>query len=215
MMRRNRSASSNRACVDECIVPQPVQPLQKIITKTTSREEFCDVQFTVEGKVVAAHRIILADRSDVFRDKFMSNELKSVKTDPIPIVDTSYDAFSNFINTIYYGHTPDDAEICLEMIKLAEKYNIQDIKSEAESSVIASINTKNAVHILITSELRTHRAERIKQAALEFCARNGVHEMNNGKELAKHPDLMIEMFKQMSLAKKNVNNTTFIAFPGK
>ncbi len=203
-MRRNRSTTphSYRASV-ECIVPQPVQPLQKMITKTTSREEFSDVQFTVEGKVIVAHRIILADRSDVFHKTFMHNKLNSVK-DPIPIVDTSYDAFSNFINTIYYGHTPADAEVCLEMIKLAEKYNVQDIKSEVEASVIASINMQNAIYILITSEL--HRAQRIKQAALKFCARYGVHDMNNGKELAKHPDLMMEVFQRIDSVKRNVNN---------
>ncbi|KAG4072465.1 hypothetical protein HA402_004397 [Bradysia odoriphaga] len=182
-----------------------------MISKITSREEFSDVQFTVDGKVIVAHRIILADRSEVFRKMFMWNEQQNlVKTDPIAIPDTTYDAFSNFINTIYYGSTPADPELCLEMIKLAEKYDVQDIKMEAEASVIASITMENAIHILITSKL--HRADRIKKAALEFCARNNVHEMTSSKDLANFPDLMIEVFEQISLTKRNVNNTTFIGY---
>ncbi|XP_037024414.1 protein maternal effect lethal 26-like [Bradysia coprophila] len=206
MLRRNRHANphpqSNAASV-EC-VPQPPQ---RMITKATSREEFSDVQFTVDGKVIVAHRIILADRSEVFRTMFMWNH-NSAKTGPIAIAETTYDAFFNFINAIYYGNTPADPELCLEMIKLAEKYDVQDIKMEAEASVIASITMQNAIDILITSKV--HRADRIKKAALEFCARNNVHEMPNSKNLANFPDLMIEVFEQISLTKRNVNNTTFI-----
>lgn len=141
-------------------VPPVPPPLQKMITKTTSRDEFFDVQFLVENKVIVAHRIILADRSEVFRILWNENNPHK-RNEAIPIVDTSHDCFSNFINAIYYGTTPTDSEMCLEMVKLAERYDVQDIKITAEGCVIKSIGKENAIHILITSEL--HKADKIKQ----------------------------------------------------
>lgn len=167
------------------------------MTKLVSREHFTDVKFLVEGKVICAHKILLSDRSEVFHKMFLwnANGLRR-NDDPIRIEDVSYDIFNQFIDIIYYGTTPSDLEICLEMLTLAERYDIQGIKAAVESTIIGSINTENGISILINSYL--NNANRLKTAALEFCARNDVSKMNGSNDLAKHPDLMIEVFKQYS-----------------
>lgn len=173
--------------------------LQPMLTKARSRQDFSDVQFMVENKLVAAHKIILADRSEVFRKMFSWNVDDDIKNEPISIVDVSYGAFNHFINAIYYGATPTDPEICLEIVGLAEKYDVQDIKSAVETSVIASISMDNAINILIFSHL--HNAAIIKKGALEFCAKSPVHEMKDSNELTKFPDLIFEVFEQFNLKK--------------
>lgn len=189
-----------------CSMKKLIAPLQQTmisnapLTKPRLREEFFDVQFMVENKPIVAHKIILADKSEVFSKMFMWNVDDPKNNKPIPIVDVSYDAFNQFIDTIYYGTTPTDPDICMEMISLAEKYDIQDVKTAVETPVIESINIDNAINILIFSH--KFKAEKIKKVAMEFCAKSYVHEMEDSKELAKYPDLMIEIFKQMSLTKK-------------
>lgn len=121
--------------------------------------------------------------------------------EPIPIEDgISYSSFYNFIDTIYYGTIPSDPKICFEMSILAEKYDIRDIKNAVDGFTIASINMDNALNILVTSY--KHKSDRIHKAALEFCAKQPMHEKSGIKELAKFPDLMVEVFKQISLTRK-------------
>lgn len=189
------------------IAPVPVIKskvhLPKMITNTRSRDKFADVQFIVEDKVIVGHKVILSDRSEVFYKMFMWNmdNATAIKdTEPIPIADVSYEGFNHFIDAIYFGVTPTDPKIGLEIISLAEKYDIQDIKTAVEESIITSINMENAINILINAYL--NNAERMKKAALEFCATSPMHEMNGSKELAKFPDLLNEVFKQISLTKK-------------
>lgn len=173
--------------------------LPKMITKTRSREKFSDIKFIVEDQVVVAHKMVLADRSEVFDKMFTWNMDDSTNiTESIPISDVSYDAFDCFIDIIYYGTTTTDLEVCLEMIRLAEMYDVQDIKTAHEASVIALINMENVITVLIHAYL--HNADKVKEAALEFCGKNPVHKMNN-KELGKYPDLLNEVFKQMYLTK--------------
>lgn len=175
---------------------ESITALPKMVTKWRSRTEFIDVQFMVEKKLIVAHKMVLADRSEVFRKIFMWNK----DTEPIQIADISYDGFHHFIDTIYSGKTPTDPKICLEMVGLAETYDIQDIKTAVEASIIASISIDNAIFILICSYL--NKADRIKKAALNFCAINPIHEMNGTKELSKYPDLLIEVFKRICTTKK-------------
>ncbi len=181
-------------------VLEPKTHLPKMITNTRSRDKFTDVRFIVEGKELVAHQVILADRSEVFYKMFMWNvENAKNNADPIPITDASFDGFNYFLDAIYYGvdGTQIDPNICLEMITLAEKYDVQDIKTSVEASIISSINMENAVNVLINAYL--NNANRVKKAALELCAKSPMHEMNGRKELAKFPDLLDELFKQISL----------------
>lgn len=200
------------ACsVKEIIHPPPLRVLEpkthlpKMITNSRSRDKFTDVRFIVEDKEIVAHQVILADRSEVFYKMFMWNvENATNNIDPITLTDVSYDGFNYFLDAIYYGVdvTQIDPELCLEMVMLAEKYDVQDIKTAVEASIISSINMENAVNVLIHSYL--NNADRVKKAALEFCAKSPMHELNGRKELAKFTDLLDELFKQISLLTKKL-----------
>ncbi|XP_037048931.1 speckle-type POZ protein-like A [Bradysia coprophila] len=111
--------------------------------------------------------------------------------EPIQIMDTSYAAFELFMDVLYFGTVPSNSEMFLEMIVLADKYDIPDIKAAIEASAIILINSDNVINMLITSEL--HKAQRMKKVALEFCAKNPMTEISNVQDLAKYPDLMVQV----------------------
>lgn len=190
---------SAQKLINQKLMMEAKSLLPKMITKTRSRKKFSDIKFIVEDKVIVAHKMVLADRSEVFDKMFTWNRDESPSNaESIPISDVSYDAFDCFIDIIYYGTTSTDLEVCLEMIRLAEMYDIQDIKAAHEASVIAAINMENVITVMIHAYL--NNADRIKEAALEFCGKNPVYKMNN-RELGKYPDLLNEVFKQISLTK--------------
>ncbi|KAG4071174.1 hypothetical protein HA402_001164 [Bradysia odoriphaga] len=170
-----------------------VATLPRMITKAASRKEYSDVKFSVEDRLVVAHKVILADRSEVFRRMFSWNADDPKSNEPIEIKDTSYAAFEMFIDVIYFGTVPSNSEpeVCLEIIVLADKYDIPDIKDAVEESAVGLMNSDNVTSMLITSDL--HKAQRIKKVALEFFAKNPVPEISNVQDLANYPDLMVEV----------------------
>ena len=158
-----------------------------------TRGLFCDVKFLVEDEIIEAHRTVLLTQSRVFLKMFTLDTKDAKSTDPIEVKDASYEGFQELMNGFYGLAIKDDPIILLELINLAEKYDMQAIKEYAGHRVIKAISKESVVRLLMTADM--NRAEDVKQAAFKFLKKNPVEEMPDFKELCKHPELLVETLK--------------------
>ena len=162
-----------------------------------SRNLFCDVKFLVEGEEVEAHRILLANKSPVFMKMFTVDTKDAKLTEPIEIKDATHAGFNQFIDLLYGFDDPTDPNICLEIMILAERYEVENVKQYAGHILVDSIKKDNVIAILIAADM--NRAAEIKDAAMKFLKKNPVEEMADFDQLLAptHSNLMKELFKNI------------------
>lgn len=87
---------------------------------------FTDIEFKVQLKNgdeqrIVAHKYILAASSSIFSAMFFG-DLK--ESGPVDIVDASAEAFEEFVQLFYGGHSHLTLENASEVLKLADKYDV-------------------------------------------------------------------------------------------
>lgn len=90
---------------------------------------------------VAAHKAILAGNSDVFYSMFFGT-LK--ETGDIRIQDSSGVAFKEFLQYFYFIKVNLTESNVVEVLYLAEKYNVQNCINDCSKFLMNSINDENA-----------------------------------------------------------------------
>jgi hypothetical protein len=100
-----------------------------------------DIEFVVGGETIHAHRLLLRVRSSYFRKK-LDTEWKSERT-----VNLKGFTFSVFRALIYYLYTdridPGPYEQTIELLKIAELIEENDLHRRCEEQIKASITLEN------------------------------------------------------------------------
>ncbi|KAL3664097.1 hypothetical protein V7S43_010982 [Phytophthora oleae] len=91
-------------------LPSPARLLRHALAQYVDYEEFADISFLVEGRVVYAHKLILSAVSERFRGMFSSGFREATESQ-ITIPDVRYEVFLLLLEYLYTGHieTHDDA----------------------------------------------------------------------------------------------------------
>ena len=78
------------------------------------------------------------------------------------------------------------------------QYQISCLKSQCEQYMSMHLSTDNAVQVLLLSEI--HQADQLKNQCIEFIVDNADKMMSTDSwpELAKRPNLGLELFKRIS-----------------
>jgi len=100
------------------------------ISKLFLNEKLSDVLFVVEGKHIAAHKIVLAARSDTFRNILFDQTVLINCKREIHIKDISALSFKNFIKYIYTGMislTDMEEKEIQEVLALALEYGMKEL----------------------------------------------------------------------------------------
>jgi len=102
------------------------------LEKLFQNEDCSDVILKVEGKSIPAHRVVLAMRAEYFHSLLFGG-LKETTSDIVELGDdTSYRAFQEILRYIYSGKITfkkeQNCEDVLEILKLSNKYGIQDLE---------------------------------------------------------------------------------------
>lgn len=160
--------------------------LRKPIERKTSysfshvSESFCDVQFELKKenqiKMLESHKILLSSKSDVFRRMFESPVTDpSVRNASIQITDVSYDSFKYFLDMLYGIERREylDADTCLELLRIFDKYNIQDLKDDMEDVAVKMISIENLD--LFSRAGQMFNCEKITKALLGLWPLTQVH----------------------------------------
>ncbi|KAL4161110.1 hypothetical protein PRNP1_001666 [Phytophthora ramorum] len=91
-------------------LPSPARMLRHALAQYVDCEEFADISFLVEGRVVYAHKLILSALSARFRGMFSSG-FREARESQIVVPDVRYDVFILLLEYLYTGNieTHDDA----------------------------------------------------------------------------------------------------------
>ncbi|KAF2918668.1 hypothetical protein DAI22_08g074100 [Oryza sativa Japonica Group] len=141
-------------------------------------KEGADVTFSVDGELFAAHRVILAMRSPVFRAAVYGEMRESGRGGgPIAIDDMRPDVFDALLRYIYTDALPaaaddDDMEATWsDLLVAADRYGVERLKLICERALRGRLDAGNVADMLALAD-RQH-CETLKDACIKFMATSG------------------------------------------
>ncbi|KYQ88433.1 hypothetical protein DLAC_11137 [Tieghemostelium lacteum] len=108
---------------------------KKFFCSMLNNQQFSDLKFQVEGKLIYAHKCILVSRNEKFRAMIMSGMEESRK-DTIEIHDHSYPVFMALLTWIYTGQLYFQNVNILQLISISDQYMITEIKQKCSKALI-------------------------------------------------------------------------------
>lgn len=146
------------------------QQLNIDLKKLLLNEQSTDVTIKVGEKSFRAIKGILAARSPIFDAMFDHEQFKEHKNNEVVIVDIDKDVFEEFLHFIYTDETKNIENMSMELLEVAEKYQVERLKHVCEAFIVKEINIGNAAKILIYAD--KYNATQLKQVCLEFIKNN-------------------------------------------
>ena len=125
--------------------------LTKDVAKLWKNPDFTDINFKCEDKAFPCHKNILSARSDVFQAMFKSENFTENITNEIVIKDCKSEVLANLLEFIYTDKLEADLYNSLDLMMLADKYNVKKLRKKSEVAIARSINCSNAVELLCTA----------------------------------------------------------------
>lgn len=113
-------------------------------------DSFSDVTFVLLNKSgelikIPAHKNILASLSPKFKKMFIENKM-TTNTTNTAIVDTSAEAFDEFLQLFYLTDVELTVENLLEVCKLIERFNVPQLYGVCESFIVNSVTPDVVFH---------------------------------------------------------------------
>jgi len=144
-------------------------PISNTVINFLNNQNLTDVTLQCQGKEFKAHKLILAAASPVFEAMFQEGT-KEHEDNYVNIEDIDSDIFDVFLRFLYSGQVDQLAEICLDLLVAADKYDVQPLREICIQHMATNISVDNAVEVLALAE--RHSVEPIKSLALQFIKTN-------------------------------------------
>uniref|UniRef100_A0A0E0EY89 BTB domain-containing protein n=1 Tax=Oryza meridionalis TaxID=40149 RepID=A0A0E0EY89_9ORYZ len=134
-------------------------------------KEGTDVKFLVGGEMFAAHRLVLAARSPVFKAELFGPTKKGT-IDVIQIDNMEARVFKALLDFIYtdiwpeIGHGEDNVAMAQRLLAAADMYGLQRLKFVYEDKLCNHIDTGSASTMLVLAE--KHHCCKLKEACFTF-----------------------------------------------
>jgi len=186
---------------DQLKVPVPVVPppeMGSCMENALTEGPFSDVTVVADGREFPAHRVILAQRSEVFRTMF-EVDMAENRDNRVVIEDLSTDTISDLLTFIYTDLAPNINMLAQELLVAAEKYNIPRLKALCEEELANTLDIDNVIDRLIASEM--YRAFQLKDVALHWISKHApdVVKTTSWKSLSEHhPELVTAVCEQFA-----------------
>ena len=151
-------------------------------------KEFTDIKIQCEGQSFDCHMVILAARSPVFKAMFQS-DMKETQTQKVTIDDFKAEVVGEMLNFIYTGNvSSQDAilDIASELLKVADKYQLDLLKNICEESLCSTLKVINCVEYLVLGDM--YNAVKLKKKAMRLVVENA--------DSISNTDVFREFFKQ-------------------
>lgn len=162
----------------DIVVPESIETLNDVTQLLESLLEvglFSDFQIRANGKTLKVHKNILAIRSPYFLGMFGNGMKESEESvlnldtvDPFVV-----EKLVRFIYTNKLEFTNDevkDSELAIELLKLADRYQLLQLKPPCEINLIDKFSTDNIVEMLTLAD--TYKALNLRKGAIEFIRLN-------------------------------------------
>lgn len=157
--------------------------------------QFKDIKFLIGDEIVKAHKAILANKSPVFRSMFTLNTRERQEC-IVKIQDAKPNVFKEFIKYLYVAEIDNFKEVGLDLLVLADKYDVKGLKDRCENGLSKLLSKENAVfHVIKADEFN---CQKLKRNAL-VVAKYYLNQCRDFKELYyTYPHLMDEFFDQFA-----------------
>uniref|UniRef100_A0A914QMP2 BTB domain-containing protein n=1 Tax=Panagrolaimus davidi TaxID=227884 RepID=A0A914QMP2_9BILA len=126
-----------------------------------------DFTISVDGKEIKVHKLIISNRSNVFRSMFNSNVKEAVEN-KVEITDFSFDVVETGIKMIYNTDFETSLSIddLMKLLQFFDKYDLLTLKDKVEPYLIAQISAANVCHLTNASILSN--SFKLKNKCIEF-----------------------------------------------
>lgn len=126
----------------------------------------------MEEKTFQAHKFILSARSPVFARMLSNKNYKETQQSVMTITDTSKDVFKIFLEFVYNADIPIVTIYgATELIKLAEKYDLGDLKHICENILITKLTQTDSVYEIYMFAHQYNCSQELISKAFEFVER--------------------------------------------
>jgi hypothetical protein len=112
-----------------------------------------------------AHKLILAARSPVFAAMFSNRTLENT-TNIIEINDLRSETIQSMLEYIYTGKVNDIKKSTVELYRCADKYQLEDLRLQAEMALMSSISIDTSAEILLLAD--QHHSKDLKLRVIQF-----------------------------------------------
>jgi len=166
--------------------------------KLLDNPESADVQFSVEGRIVHAHKAILMVRSEFFRAMLLSGMKETTDGGgPIELPNISYAVFMKVLEFLYTDCIRQtNLDLGIHLMMASEQFMLDRLKALCEDLIRSDISVETVIAILITSH--RHNALSLKELALEFIQSHldDPVVMRGLADLKTEPDLLLELVRR-------------------
>lgn len=162
-------------------------------------EAFTDARINCGESEFKVHKAILAARSPVF-NAMLNTEMKESKNNVIEINEVDPKAMKIFLKTVYTGveeTKPIPTEFISDVLDLAEKYDLKDLKEHCVSQIQNTVGVRTATTFMILAD--KYHLEDARKTVVMFMKKN-LEEVRKSDEKAwnefivKQPHLIDDLF---------------------
>lgn len=181
--------------------PDTSHQLSHDLASLLEDDAFSDVSILCDGKAIRCHKNILGARSSVFRAMF-HHDMKENKNGEVIISDLEYCTVADMVRYIYSGRVEDIKTKAAALLSAADKYDLKDLKSLSERSLVESLGVEQALDILILADL--HKATHLRERAVQFFLSHKTEifaQVDWKLKMKPYPDLLMEILE--ASAEKN------------
>lgn len=140
------------------------------LKKLFMEEKISDVTVVVGDRKIPCHKVILAARSPVLSRMFQSEMVENF-TNEIIITDVEVSTVLPFLTYIYTAKVElKEVNSVIELYKVADKYEVLDLKGKCRLYLQSNLNFKNFKDILVVADM--HSDEELKKFIKTFICNN-------------------------------------------
>ncbi|CAO2145664.1 unnamed protein product [Urochloa humidicola] len=161
--------------------PLPVPPpsdLRQHLSELLESQHGADITFHISGESFAAHKVILAARSPVFKAKFFGS-MQETSSESVVIEDMEAAVFKSMLQFIYTDMAPElDGDLepqaaatrAQHLLVAADRYGLNRLKLICECKLSGGIDIGTAATTLALAE--QHHCSLLKAKCLEFVTKS-------------------------------------------
>ncbi|KAK1352610.1 BTB/POZ and MATH domain-containing protein 2-like [Heracleum sosnowskyi] len=160
-------------------IPVPVSDIGQHFGQLLESRRGTDVNFQVNGEIFAAHKLVLAARSPVFRAQLFG-QMKDQNTEFINIEEMEVPVFKALLHFMYWDSLPDFEELTglnsrwastvmfQHLLAAADQYGLERLRLLCEASLCDSVSIDTVSTTLALAE--QHHCFQLKSVCLKFVA---------------------------------------------
>jgi len=156
---------------------------------------YADVTFLVQEKKLAAHKSVLASRSDYFKKMFDAGMQESA-SNQVKVSDVEPSTFKTLLRFLYSGAVEEEQfDDLAKLVAAAEKYGMDELKKICESTMRANLQLENVIDALLIADIHNCSSLLRDAKTLFKSLAKFLKNEDDWNKLAERPGLLLELLR--------------------